>query len=41
VALSVPLPAAAASLTARGALILIRILGFLEPAPAGGTVAVL
>jgi hypothetical protein len=41
VALAVPLQAAAASLTARDALILIKILGFLEPAPAGGTVAIL
>ncbi len=34
-------PAAAASLTAKDALIIAKALGFLEPAPAGGTVAVL
>lgn len=34
-------PAAAASLTAKDALIVAKALGFLEPAPAGGTVAVL
>jgi len=40
-ALAVPRPAAAASLTAKDAIILVKVLGFLEPVPAGGIVAVL
>jgi hypothetical protein len=41
VALAFPLSAGAASLTAKDALIIVKALGFLEPAPAGGTVAIL
>jgi len=41
VAVSLPFPAAAASLSAKDALIIVKALGFLEPAPAGGVVAIL
>ena len=39
--LVVPMPADAASVTAKDAVIMVKALGFLEPAPTGGTVAVL
>jgi hypothetical protein len=40
-ALSTPLQANAASLSAKDALIIVKALGFLAPAPAGGIVAIL
>ncbi len=40
-ALSTPLQANAASLSAKDAMIIVKALGFLEPAPAGGVVAIL